>query len=76
MNKMTELAAHCNNGACNILSILNSLAEAHREIELWNAKDCVELKIIIGHLGFLLGETIGPSLEAVEAFESKLQPVT
>jgi len=68
-SKLISLAQACWNGACNPHGIINSLPEAMREIEPGTAKQNVPLKIIIGQIAFLIGESIGPSDEAVSAWQ-------
>jgi len=66
--KLHELAKHCWNGACNPPGIIRSLGEAMSEIKDGNYKGNIDLKIIIGQLSYLCGESLGPSDEAVSVF--------
>ncbi len=65
---LRELADACYNGACNPHGIINSLPEAMKEIPPGHCKDSVELKIILGQLSFLVGESFGPSEQALAAY--------
>jgi hypothetical protein len=51
------LARACWNGACNPLGIIRSLAEAIGEIPPGHFKESLDLKIILGQLSFLVGES-------------------
>ena len=78
-DKLHDLAHHCNNGACNVQGLLRGLALAlfpdtqalgsiHQECADGKAKDSVALKIILGQLSFLIGESLGPTSEALDAW--------
>ncbi len=69
MSKLRELAEACHNGACNPHGIINALPDAMKEIPFGRARESVELKIILGQLSFLVGESLGPSMEALQEFE-------
>jgi hypothetical protein len=69
MNALQSLANACYNGACNPHGIINALPEAMKEIKPGQARDSVELKIIIGQLSYLLGESLGPSTDAIQAYK-------
>jgi len=72
MNTLKELAAGCNNGACNPHGIINSLAKAMSDVPFGQARDSIELKIVIGQLSFLLGESAGPTAETQAAYLASL----
>lgn len=76
--KLTELAAACNNGACNLSGILRSLGTAvlAGELQPHQYQDSLELKIIIGQVSYLLGEGPGPSMGALEQYLIKTKPLT
>jgi len=63
-----ELAEACYNGACNPHGIINSRPEAIKEIPPGHCKDSVELKITLGQLSFLVGESFGPSEKVLAAY--------
>lgn len=67
-SRLRELAAACYHGACNPHGIINSLPEASKEIPPGRCRDSVELKIILGQLSFLLGESLGPTEQALAAY--------
>ena len=69
--KLQQLAAGCNNGACNPHGIIHSLAEAMSDVPFGQAKDSLDLKIIIGQLSYLLGESAGPSTETQTAYSAQ-----
>lgn len=68
-SKLMELATACNAGACNPHGIINSLGKCINEVPFGQCGQSVELKIIIGQIAYLIGESAGPSLEAIQAFE-------
>jgi len=67
-SKLSELADACFHGVCNPHVIINSLPEAMKEIPPGHCKDSAELKIIMGQLSFLLGESLGPTEQALAAY--------
>ena len=67
-SRLKELADACHNGACNPHGIITSLPEAIREIPLGRCRDSVDLKIILGQLSYLLGESLGPTEQALAAY--------
>jgi len=70
--KLHELAIVCWNGACNPAGIIRGLAECIGEVPAGQYRQSVDLKIIVGQLSFLLGESLGPSVEVGEAFTKLL----
>ena len=66
------LAVACHNGACNPVGLLNSLADALKETPCDQWRGSLDLKYIIGHVSFLLGESLGPSEETVRAFAKSI----
>ena len=67
-SRLRELADACYNGACNPHGLINSLPDAIKEIPAGQCKESVELKVIVGHLSFLLGESLGPTEQALAAY--------
>ena len=67
-SRLRELADACYHGACNPHGIINSLPEAIREIPPGCCKDSVELKIIVGQISYLLGESLGPTEQAIASY--------
>lgn len=72
-NKIQQLAEACHAGACNPHGLIHSLGEAIADIPFGKARDSIELKYILGHLQFLVGESAGPSSEVVNAFSEQLE---
>jgi hypothetical protein len=68
-SKLQQLAHACHLGACNPHGIIRSLAEAMSEVPPGKARESVELKMIIGQISFLLGESLGPTAETLRAFQ-------
>lgn len=67
MNDLIELADACHSGACNIRGITRSLGLAVAQVPPHiNLRDCPPLKIILGQLSYLAGDSAGPSFEALE----------
>lgn len=75
-DKLTELAAACDNGACNVYAILRSLGEALDETTPSKIRDDARIKIIIGQVSFLIGESLGPSESAYAQYRALAQPAT
>lgn len=73
MSQLKNLAHACWTGACNPHGIIRSLGEAVGEIPPGRARESLELKIIIGQLSFLLGESLGPSEETCSKYRQVLQ---
>jgi hypothetical protein len=71
--QLHDLARACHNGACNPRAVLVSLGDAIREAGLVNIKDNLDVKYVVGHVSFLLGESLGPSQQVVEEFSRKLE---
>ena len=72
------LAVACHNGACNPVGLLNSLADALKETpsEHWRVGGAchLDLKYVLGHVSYLLGESLGPSDRTVQDFARCIQP--
>lgn len=68
--KLTELSDACLNGACNMGAIIRSFGRVIDELRSDEVKHHPAVKIILGQLSFLCGESLGPTSEALQAFES------
>ena len=68
-----EIALACHNGASNHVGLLNSLADVLKETptDLWRGN--LDLKYVIGHISFLLGESLGPSEATVRKFSERIE---
>ena len=66
--ELHKLALACWDGACNVRGIVRELAGVINEIPAGQCRDSVDLKIIVGQLSFLVGETLGPSERAIADF--------
>ncbi len=64
-NALTALADGCYNGACNVHGIINSLPAAMLCIAPGMARESADLKVIIGQITYLLGESCGPTAQAI-----------
>lgn len=73
-NDLKLLAFHCFNGACNPLAIINNLPKAIEGMTQDECRESIEVKIIVGQLSFLLGESIGPSSDVMQAYLKKQEP--
>jgi hypothetical protein len=71
--KLTDLARACWNGACNPSGLIHALPEAIQGEEPGSLRNCLELKIVIGQISFLLGESLGPSQEACSAYRKQIE---
>ncbi|HEY1801916.1 MAG TPA: hypothetical protein VGG46_13380 [Terriglobales bacterium] len=70
--ELHKLAVHCHNGACNLRAIVRELSAVVGEVPPGQEQQCVDLKIIVGHCSFLVGESLGPTAETLERFEERL----
>ena len=68
MNKLIALAQAFDDGACNQYALARDLGEALEKSGMRGVHTGA-YRVILGHLNFLAGEGIGPSSEAMEAFE-------
>lgn len=59
--KLHSLAEACWQGACNPHGIIRSLAESIGEIPPGKCGESLDLKIVLGQLSFLVGESLGPT---------------
>ena len=68
-NTLPRIAEYCMNGACNVRALIKALAEATaQEPTSCHLPDNNDLKIIIGHISYLIGESAGPTHEAVDNY--------
>ena len=70
-----RLAQACWQGACNPHGIIRSLAEHIGEIPPGGCPESLDLKIILGQLSFLVGESLGPREETCAEFGNSDQRV-
>jgi hypothetical protein len=63
-----SLAQACWQGACNPHGIIRSLGECVGEIPPGKCRESLDLKIIVGQLSFLVGESFGPLEETCARF--------
>lgn len=70
MPQLTALADACMNGACNVSGLCISLGECVQEVPAPERRTHPALKMIIGQLSFLLGESVGPTTEAYTQYQS------
>jgi hypothetical protein len=66
--KLHALAVACHNGACNVPALIRALAATINEIPRGRIAESVELKIILGQLSFLAGDSLGPNERALTHF--------
>ena len=64
------LAQACWQGACNPHAIIRSLAENIAEISPGRCRESLDLKIILGQLSFLVGESLGPQEDTCARFRA------
>ena len=67
--KLTDLADACLNGACNTGALIRSIGQCVGELPFSEAREHPAVKIILGQLTYLCGETLGPTHEALDAYE-------
>ncbi len=68
MPALTKLADACFTGACNPAGIALSLGESITEVPATERRTHPALKIVVGQLSWLLGESLGPTTEAIAAY--------
>jgi hypothetical protein len=66
-------AQACWQGACNPHGIIRSLAEHMGEIPPGRCRESLDLKIILGQLSFVVGESLGPREETCAEFRDSEQ---
>jgi hypothetical protein len=71
--ELHKLAVHCHNGACNLRAIVRELSAVLVEVPAGKETQCVDLKIVVGHCSFLVGESLGPTAGTLERFEKRLK---
>lgn len=67
---LATLADACNNGACDPYSLIGSLAEAALEIGPSEFRSHPAVKVILGKVTCLIGESLGPTTEAQYEYEA------
>lgn len=71
--KLAELADACNTGACNSYALIKHLGERVAELQFGEVRGHPAIKIILGQLSYLAGESLGPTYEAHDAYEKWLK---
>ena len=67
MTKLQDLMLACHNGACNTYALINALSKAmSEELKPHEVRDSLDVKYIIGHISYLIGESLGPSQEPMD----------
>jgi hypothetical protein len=69
-NKLSELAFHAYNGACNPLALIVSLAESVKGMSQDQMRKSTEVKIVVGQISYLLGESCGPTSETLGEYRT------
>ncbi len=70
-----SLAQACWQGACNPHGIIRSLGDCIGEIPPGKCRESLDLKIILGQLSFLVGESLGPQEETCAEFRKSEEQV-
>ena len=75
--KLHCLAKACWQGACNPHGIIRSLGDCIDEIPPGKCRESLDLKIILGQLTFLVGDSLGPREETCARFSEgeEQQPI-
>jgi hypothetical protein len=71
--KLHSLAQACWQGACNPHGIIRSLGECIGEIPPGKCRESLDLKMVLGQLSFLVGESLGPREETCAQFSANEQ---
>lgn len=66
--KLTELADAANNGAVNSYALIQSLAEAIKELSPGEVREHPAVKVVIGQISWLCLESAGPTAPALQAY--------
>lgn len=71
MHSLHEIAQACHNGACNPVGLLRSFAEAIQTAPPESLRNSLDVKYILGHVAYLMGDGLGPSEKTVQEFVKK-----
>ena len=71
--ELHKLAMACWQGACNVRAIVRELSAVLDEIPGGQCRDSLDLKIVIGQLSYLLGESLGPDERTVKRFQEQFK---
>lgn len=71
--RLADLAQHAMNGACNPYALIHALADALVEINPHEVKEHPAVRIVVGQISYLLGETLGPSDTAIKEYQQWTQ---
>lgn len=66
--KLADLAKHCDIGACNPYPLIKCFGESMSELNSHEVREHPAVKIVLGQLSFLCGESLGPSMKAMEEY--------
>ena len=67
---LIALADACNHGACNLGGLIRSFSKAIDCLPFGYTRTNPAVKCILGHLSYLTGESLGPSAEALNAYDA------
>ena len=67
--KLAELAEACMTGACNSYALIRHLGESVNELQFGEVRGHPAIKVVLGQISYLCGESLGPSSEAIQAWE-------
>jgi len=68
--QLLKLAEACQTGACNVYALLRALGAATEEVSAVEASSHPAIKVCLGQLSFLCGESFGPTVEACHNYEA------
>jgi len=66
--KLAALAEACCNGACNPGGLIRSFPAAIDELPVGSVAAHPAVKVILGQLSYLCGESVGPTTQAFEEY--------
>ena len=69
--ELKKLAIESYNGACNVKALIDRLSEATKEMGQHEIRASDEVKVIVGQISFLIGESLGPSDDAMVRIETR-----
>jgi hypothetical protein len=68
--ELARLAEACHNGACNAFALVRAFGQAIGELPTHEAREHPAVKLCLGQLSYLCGESLGPTFEALHNYET------
>jgi hypothetical protein len=71
--ELHKLALACSQGASNVRAIVRELSSVLDEIPRGQYRDSLDLKIVIGQLSYLVGDSLGPNATTIKHFRQQFK---